>query len=116
VSVSTEHESGDAAAAIDPNSVSPDQQQEAGPEPTPLEILASLSSRLRYRDEIRLYVRFVLLNQKALLIAQLSAGVWTVVAWIIGFAVSKREAPKEFYTASSSAITTLLLALAVTAA
>lgn len=77
---------------------------------------ASIRDRLRSRDLLRLVTRLVLLVQKENTIAQYSAGFWTLVAWGGGFAASKSTAPKEFYSAGAGAITTLLLALAVTVA
>lgn len=65
---------------------------------------------------MRLELRLVLLTQKAVTTGQASVGIWTLLAWIVGFAASKEEAPKEFYSTGASAITTLLLALALTAA
>ena len=86
------------------------------PQVGPSEMAGVLYGRLRLRDVVRIQVQLVLLGRSALTVGQYSAGIWTVVAWVVGFAASRGEAPKEFYSAGASAITTLLLALAITAA
>ncbi len=79
-------------------------------------MLESVRVRLGMREYLRLAWRIQWLTFKASKAGQYSIGVWTLVAWVVGFLACRPEASKEFYSAATGVITTLLLALALTAA
>lgn len=94
-------------------SLTPAQSSSA---PEAWQAFESSLGRLRFVERVYLVWRLNTLVGKAATAGRFSPGALTIVAWLGGFVASEPNAPKEFYSASASAITTVLLALAVTVA
>jgi hypothetical protein len=87
-----------------------------GTDETLTQMWRSLVGRLGVVHYAFLSARIAVLTRRSISTGQYSVGFLTVAAGIVGAAVSASEASKEFYSAAAGAITTLLLALALTAA